>query len=175
MRPSQSSGLRFARRPHLTCPAMQTRLTDLSLRDFGDRLAAADPTPGGGSAAAYAGVLGAALAAMVARIAMKREAAEAVTDIADEADSLRAHFIQLVQDDSAAFDRVMAALGLPKRTAEDKAARKEAMQAALLAAARVPLDAAKAGRRLLQLCERLLEHATSSAVSDAGVAALLAE
>jgi glutamate formiminotransferase/formiminotetrahydrofolate cyclodeaminase len=154
---------------------MQTRLSDLTLRDFSDRLASADPTPGGGSAAAYAGAMGAALAGMVARIAMKRDENEAVGDLAEEADGLRAHFLQLVHDDSAAFDRVTAALALPKRTAEEKSARKESLQAALLAASRVPLDAAKAGRRLLALCERLLEHATSAAVSDAGVAALLAE
>jgi glutamate formiminotransferase/formiminotetrahydrofolate cyclodeaminase len=154
---------------------VQARLTDLTLRDFSDRLSAADPTPGGGSAAAYAGAMGAALAGMVGRIAMKREPRDAVVDIVEEADSLRAHFIQLVQDDSAAFDRVTAALALPKRTTDEKSARKEALQAALLAASRVPLDAAKAGRRLLALCERLLEHATSAAVSDAGVAALLAE
>ncbi|TMD62263.1 MAG: cyclodeaminase/cyclohydrolase family protein [Chloroflexi bacterium] len=154
---------------------MQTRLTDLSLRDFAERLGSADPTPGGGSAAAYAGALGAALAGMVGRIALKRETNAALTDIVDEADGLRAHFIQLVQDDSAAFDRVTAALSLPKRTTEEKSTRKEALQAALLAAARVPLDAAKAGRRLLALCERLLEHATATAISDAGVAALLAE
>jgi glutamate formiminotransferase/formiminotetrahydrofolate cyclodeaminase len=153
---------------------MPTRLTDLSLREFAERLSAADPTPGGGSAAAYAGSMGAALAAMVGRIAMKREA-QGVSDLVEEADGLRAHFNQLVQDDSAAFDRVTAALGLPKRTVAEKSARKEALQAALLAASRVPLDTAKAGRRLLGLCERLLEHATSAAVSDAGVAALLAE
>lgn len=154
---------------------MQGRLTDLTLREFVERLGAADPTPGGGSAAAYAGALGASLAGMVGRIAMKREAPPAVADIVEEADGLRAHFIQLVQDDTAAFDRVTAALALPKRTASEKTARKEELQASLLAASRVPLDAAKAGRRLLALSERLLEHATSSAISDAGVAALLAE
>jgi formiminotetrahydrofolate cyclodeaminase len=154
---------------------MQARLTDLSLREFCERLASVAPTPGGGSAAAYAGAMGAALAAMTVRIAMKRAADEGLGDLVEEADALRAHFIQLVQDDSAAYDRFTAALALPKRSTEEKDARKEAMQAALLAAARVPLDAAKAGRRLLALCERLLDHATSGAVSDAGVAALLAE
>jgi glutamate formiminotransferase/formiminotetrahydrofolate cyclodeaminase len=154
---------------------MPDRLTDLTLREFADRLAAADPTPGGGSAAAYAGVMGAALAAMVARIALKRGADPALSEIADEAESLRAQLMALVADDSAAFDRVSAALALPKRTPQEKGARTEALQAALLTAARVPLDTANAARRLLGLTERLLEHATRGAVSDAGVAALLAE
>src|SRR5438093_4114838 len=154
---------------------MSGRLTDLTLRDFTDRLASADPTPGGGSAAAFAGACGAALAAMVGRIAMKKGERPGLSDIVEEADSLRTHFLQLVQDDGAAYDRVTAAMRMPKKSEADKTARTEEAQAALLGAARVPLDAAKAARRLLGVCERLLEHATPAAISDAGVGALLAE
>jgi len=154
---------------------MSGRLTDLTLRDFTDRLASADPTPGGGSAAAFAGACGAALAAMVGRIAMKKGERPGLSDIVEEADSLRTHFLQLVQDDGAAYDRVTAAMRMPKKTEAEKTARTEEAQAALLGAARVPLDAAKAARRLLGVCERLLEHATPAAISDAGVGALLAE
>lgn len=155
---------------------MRDRLVDLSLRDFAHRLSASDPTPGGGSASAYAGALGASLAGMVGRIALRGgEPRPELAGLIDEADDLRAHFLQLVQDDSAAYDQVRAALKLPKTNEVEKSARSEAVQSALLAASRVPLDAAKAGRRLLQLCDRLLEHATTAAISDAGVGALLAE
>lgn len=154
---------------------MPARLTSLTLRSFAERLASAAPTPGGGSASAYAGALGASLASMVGRIALQKEERPGLADIVEEADSLRAHFLRLVQDDSAAYDSVTAALRMPKANAEERGLRTEALQAALLAASRVPLDAAKAARRLLQLCERLLEHATPAAISDAGVGALLAE
>ncbi len=155
---------------------MPSRLTELSLRDFAYRLGTSDPTPGGGSASAYAGALGASLASMVGRIAL-RHATErpGLEDLVEEAEGLRVQFLQLVHDDSAAYDRVTAALKLPKAGDAEKSARSEALQSALLAASRVPLEAAKAGRRLLQLCERLLEHATPAAISDAGVGALLAE
>lgn len=151
-------------------------LLDLPLRDFARLLASDRPTPGGGSAAAYAGALGAALAAMVGRIALKRAAEDrALADLVEEADNLHAHFLRLVEDDSAAFDRVTAARKLPRSSEAERVARNDALQAALLAASRVPLDAAKAGRRLLQLCDRLVDHATPGAVSDAGVGAVLAE
>lgn len=152
-------------------------LLDLSLRDFARLLGSDRPTPGGGSAAAYAGALGAALAAMVGRIALKHtgEERDAVADLVEEAENLQSHFLRLVEDDSAAFDRVTAARKLPKSTEAERLARAEALQAALLAASRVPLDAAKAGRRLLQLCDRLVDRATASAVCDAGVGAVLAE
>lgn len=154
---------------------MPARLTSLTLRTFAERLATADPTPGGGSASAYAGALGAALAAMVGRIAHQKEERPGLADLIEEADALRAHFLRLVQDDSAAYESVTAAMRMPKASSEERGLRTEALQAALLAASRVPLDAAKAGRRLLQLCERLLDHATPAAISDAGVGALLAE
>lgn len=153
----------------------RARLTDLSLREFSERLSASEPTPGGGSTAAYAGALGASLAAMVGRIALARGDRPGLPDIVEEAESLRSHFLQLVRDDSAAYDRVARALRLPKATTAERASRSEALQTALLGASRVPLEAAKAGRRLLELCARLLEHATPAAVSDAGVGALLAE
>ncbi len=154
---------------------MSARLRDLTLREFADRLGSSDPTPGGGSASAYAGALGASLASMVGRIALRRAERPGVEALVEEADGLRAHFLQLVHDDAAAYERVAAALKLPKADAREKTARMEALQSALLGASRVPLEAAKSARRLLQLCDRLLEHATPAAVSDAGVGALLAE
>ena len=90
-------------------------------------------------------------------------------------DNLRADFLRLVDDDSAAYARVAEAMKLPRKTDEEKSARTERMQAALLAAARVPLDIAKTSRRLLDACERGTATATPATVSDIGVGALMGE
>ncbi len=149
---------------------------DRTLRAFSDDLASDAPVPGGGSAAAYAAVLGAGLAAMVARIAIKKAPDDtALRDCIAEVDNLRADFLRLVDDDSAAYARVADAMKLPKVTAEEKKARSDLMQAALLAASRVPLEVAKTSRRLLDACDRGLAKAPSAAVSDLGVGALMAE
>ena len=154
---------------------MTDRLVDLTLRAFSDQLASDAPVPGGGSTAAYAGALGAALAAMVARIASKKADDEAVRDYIVEVDNLRADFLRLVDDDSAAYARVAESMKLPKTTDPEKAARTERVQAALLAASRVPLEIARTSRRLLDACERGLPKAPAAAVSDIGVSALMGE
>ena len=154
---------------------MTERLIERTLRAFSDELASAAAVPGGGSAAAYAGALGAGLAAMVGRIAERKEQSEATTALIAEADNLRADFLRLVDDDSAAFATVSEAMKMPKATDENKAARKVRMQSALLAASRVPLEVAKTGRRLLELCERAMVTAPTATVSDIGVGALMAE
>jgi glutamate formiminotransferase/formiminotetrahydrofolate cyclodeaminase len=154
---------------------MTQRLVDETLRAFSDDLASEAPVPGGGSAAAYAGALGAALAAMVARIAAKKADDEALRDYIAEMENLRGDFLRLVDDDSAAYASVAEAMRLPKGTAEEKAGRNERVQSALLAASRVPLEVARTSRRLLDACERGLPKAPSAAVSDVGVGALMAE
>src|SRR6266545_3938018 len=120
-----------------------TRLVDLTLRAFSDDLASDAPVPGGGSVAAYAGAMGAALAAMVARIAAKKNDEESLRDYIGEVDNLRADFERLVDDDSAAYARVAEAMKLPRATDDQKKVRTERLQAALLAASRVPLEVAK--------------------------------
>jgi formiminotetrahydrofolate cyclodeaminase len=154
---------------------MPQRLVDETLRAFSDALASDAPVPGGGSAAAYAAALGAALAAMVARLAVKKSEEESLRDYISEVDNLRADFLRLVDDDSAAYALVAEAMKLPRATDDEKKIRTERVQAALLAASRVPLEVAKTSRRLLDACERGLRKAPSAAVSDLGVGALLAE
>jgi len=153
---------------------VEDRLIDRTLRAFGEDLASERPVPGGGSAAAYAGVLGAALGAMVLRLAAKK-AAVPLSDRITEFDGLRGDLSRLVDDDSAAFSRVAEAMKMPRKTDEEKAARKERMQAALLGAARVPLELAKTARRLLEATERAMPDAPPAAISDIGVGALMAE
>lgn len=154
---------------------MTERLADKTLREFSDELASDAPVPGGGSAAAYAGALGAALAAMVARIAMKKSDDAALREYVAEMENLRADFLRLVDDDSAAYARVSEAMKLPKATDDEKRARTERLQVALLGASRVPLEVAKTSRRLLESCERGLSTAPPAAISDLGVGALMAE
>lgn len=153
---------------------MTDRLVERTLRAFSEDLASERPVPGGGSAAAYAGALGASLCAMVARIASKK-APEPLTEAIRQLDDLRADFLRLVDDDSAAFARVSQAMKMPRGTDEEKRIRKERLQAGLLGAARVPLEVAKTARRLLDLCESSIPTASSSTVSDIGVGALMAE
>lgn len=153
---------------------MTDRHIDRTLRAFTEDLASDRPVPGGGSASALAGALGAALAEMVARIAAKKAPGEHDELIA-EAGNLRADLLRLVDDDSAAFASVAAAMKLPKASEEQKRERSERLQAALLGAARVPLEIARASRRLLESCERGAPIAPAAAASDIGVAALMAE
>jgi len=154
---------------------MPDRLIERTLRAFSDELSADTPVPGGGSAAAYAGAMGAALAAMVARITVKKESSEALRAFAEEMDGLRAEFLRFVDEDSAAYARVAAAMKLPRKTEDEKAARQEAIQEALLGASRVPLEVARTARRLLDACERAVESASPMTASDVGVGALMAE
>jgi len=154
---------------------MTDRLVDRSLRAFSEDLASDAAVPGGGSAAAYAGAIGAALAAMVGRIAQRKDKGDAAAAFVAEAENLRADFIRLVDDDSAAYARVAEAMKLPKSTDEEKRARKERLQSALLAASRVPLEVAKTGRRLLDACERGVATASPATVSDIGVGAIMGE
>jgi len=154
---------------------MPERFIERTLRAFSDDLSADTPVPGGGSAAAYAGAMGAALAAMVARITLKKEPSEELKSYIEETDNLRSDFLRLVDDDSAAYARVAEAMKLPRKTDEEKKERQERMQAALLAASRVPLEVAETARRLLDACERGLPKAPAAAVSDVGVGALMAE
>src|SRR5437899_1961209 len=118
---------------------------------------------------------GAALAAMVARISFKKDKSEELKSYIEETDNLRADFLRLVDDDSAAYARVAEAMKLPRKTEEEKKERQERMQAALLAASRVPLEVAETARRLLDACERGVASASPMTASDIGVGALMAE
>src|SRR5260221_1976510 len=143
---------------------MTDRLVERTLRAFSDDLASSAAVPGGGSAAAYSGALGAALTAMVGRIAERKDKGDATKALIAEADNLRADFLRLVDDDSAAFATVAEAMKMPKATDEDKKARKERMQSALLAAPRGPLEVAKTRRPPLGVCEKAMSTAPAATV-----------
>ena len=146
---------------------------------FIESLASASPTPGGGSAAAYAGALSAALVAMVARLTLgKKKYAEVESQMAglvSRADGLRAEFLSAVQKDADAFDAVMSAMKLPKDSAEQKSARGKAIEDAMLEAARRPLEVARMAVDCLALVREAARLGNINAISDAGSAAALAQ
>jgi len=143
-----------------------------------DELASVEPAPGGGSAAALAGALAAALVAMVGRLTTSRKAYAAVAEefkgITQEAERLRLELRRLVDEDAESYKGVMAAYKLPKETEQERQKRQEAIDNALLAAAEVPLRTARAAARVAALARRATEAGNKNAVCDAGVGALLA-
>jgi len=148
-----------------------------AFRDFRASLASDAPTPGGGTASAAAGAMGASLLSMVLGLTLSKEKFAAVADelrpIADEADRAGARLEALMNEDAASFDAMVAARRLPKETEEEKAARSAAMQAAALHAAEVPMETARCAATLLSRVPLVAEKGNPNAASDAGVAALL--
>ncbi len=138
---------------------------------FLDELAAPTPTPGGGSAAAYAGAMGAALVAMVAGITIgKKKYVEVEAEmqaIRVVAENLRAELTQAVEDDSAAFEFLMGAFQLPKDTSEQKKARDAAILQATLNAACIPLHVCEDVVKVMELALKCAEHGNLNAISDA--------
>ncbi len=139
-----------------------------------DELAGGAPVPGGGSAAALAGALAAALVAMVARLTIGRKAYAAkeqrMRQVLAEAEALRGQLRRLVDDDAAAYAKVSAAYKLAK----DDPRRRRAVDEALVGAAEVPLVVARGANRLIALARDVEANGNRNASSDAGVAAALA-
>ena len=150
-----------------------------SLGGFVAAVAGATPAPGGGSVAAHAGALGAALAQMVAGLTIGKKKYQSVEaemkEIALQAAALVNELSALVARDAASYIAVMNAYKLPGDAAADAASRKRAIDEALLGAAAVPLETARACVRVLELAAAVAARGNTNAVSDAGVAALLAE
>ncbi len=155
-----------------------TQLTDLPLHEFLERLGSSDPVPGGGSAAALAAAMGAALVAMVAELTIGRPAyAEheaTIRHIRFDALDRRAELLSLAQDDATAYDVVVRARHMPKDSEGERKARTVALQGAMKEAARIPLRAAVVASEVLDLAERIAPIGNRNAASDAGVAAQLA-
>ncbi len=156
----------------------EPELTALSLTDFAAQLASGAPVPGGGSASALAGAMAAALVAMVAQLSLGRPAYAAddadLRAISGEAERLRARLLRLTNDDADAYAALVTARRMPKDSDTDRSVRSAAVEEAGMAATRVPLEAARLGREVLALAERIAAIGNRNATSDAGVAALLA-
>ena len=153
-------------------------ITQSSIDEFLERLASGDPTPGGGSAAAIMGAMGAALVSMVCNVTIGKkgyEAAEAeIRAVLAQSELLRLRLAAMVAQDVAAFDGLMAAYKLPKLSDEEKSRRAAAIQASLRQATEVPLDCTRVCAEVIALARRAGEHGYRGVISDAGVGVLAA-
>ena len=158
--------------------AAKHRLARMSVEAFTRETASESAAPGGGSVSACMGAFGAALAAMVANLsAHKRgwdERWKEFSDVAEQGQAVLDELLELIDEDTAAFDMVMEAFGMPKGSDEEKRLRDEAIESATLHAAGVPLRTMEASLKALPLALRMAESGNPASASDAGVAALAA-
>jgi formiminotetrahydrofolate cyclodeaminase len=150
--------------------------THSSIEKFLDDLASGNPTPGGGSAAAVMGAMGAALISMVCNVTIGKKGYEGVEAemkaVLHESEKVRRRLTDMVAEDIAAFDSILAAYKLPKGTDEEKAARAAAIQAGLRRATQAPLDCARVCAEVIVLARRASEHGYLNVISDGGVGVL---
>ena len=154
------------------------KLTDLTVKGFADETARESPAPGGGSVSAYMGAMGAALGTMVANLSSHKpgwdDRWEEFSQWAEQGLAIEQELLRLVDEDTEAFNKIMAAFGMPKATDEDKRLRAEAIEKATLFAAQVPLQTMKTSMKVFALCKAMVEKGNPNSVSDAGVGALAA-
>ena len=155
---------------------MTFRFDETSVSRFLDELASEQPVPGGGTAAAIAGCLAAALVGMVARLSLVREAGPATRfqTWLHRAESARRRLLELAQADAEAYQAVLTAYRLPRGTSADKTHRRAAIDAALQQAASVPLEVAGLAREILEIAGYLESEGYRPAITDARVGAALA-
>jgi len=155
-----------------------TRLIDMTVADFVEETASESPAPGGGSVAAAVGAFGAALATMVANLsAHKRGWDDRWEEFSNWAEKGKAYYVELmrlVDEDTAAFNAVMAAFGLPQDSDAEKNARKQAIHAATKRAIEVPLRVMETALSSMEVIQAMAKIGNPNSISDAGVAALCA-
>lgn len=155
------------------------KLTDKPVTTFLDELASNAPAPGGGSVAAVSGALGAALVSMVCNLTLGKKGYEEVQgdiqDLLNQSEALRKELTDLLEADVAAYTAYSKTAKMPRDTEEQKAERTAAMQMALKNATMVPMRIAEAAVKAMDLCMPAAEKGNKWAVSDAGVAVLMAE
>jgi formiminotetrahydrofolate cyclodeaminase len=151
-------------------------VTESSIEKFLDDLAGGNPTPGGGSAAAIMGAMGAALVSMVCNVTLGKKGYEGVEAemraILQESEKVRRRLTAMVAEDIAAFNGILAGYKMPKSSDEEKAARASAIQAGLRRATEVPLDCARVCAEVIALARRASERGYLNVISDGGVGVL---
>jgi formiminotetrahydrofolate cyclodeaminase len=154
-------------------------ITQTTLEDFLNALASKAPTPGGGSAAAVIGAMGAGLISMVCNVTLGKKGMEEVAAemraVCDQSEALRSRLTAMIAEDIAAFDGLMSAYRLPKGTDTEKAARSMAIQRGLVGATNTPLDCARACAEVIKISRRAAQHGYAGVISDAGVGVLAAQ
>lgn len=150
------------------------KLVSLSIQEFVEKLAEGTPAPAGGSAGALCGALGAALCSMVSDLTIGREslkpAWEEMKSVGEEARALAGRYLDLVDDDAASYEKVIAARRLPRKTEVEKNTRLAALEKAFMAATLVPLEGLRAAERLMRVARSAVERGNPNTVSDAGAA-----
>lgn len=153
-------------------------MTQTSIEQFLDELASQSSTPGGGSAGAIIGAMGAALVSMVCNLTVGKpqyaDVADELSAVLQRAETLRARLLDSVSADIAAFDQVMAAYRLAKTTEAEQQTRSAAIQSALQAATEAPLECARACVDVIELARTVAEKGNKNVISDAGVAVVAA-
>ncbi|MDE6299443.1 MAG: glutamate formimidoyltransferase, partial [Muribaculaceae bacterium] len=154
------------------------RLIDLTCKDFAEETASESPAPGGGSISAYMGALAAALGTMVANLSAHKagwdDRWEEFSEVAEKGHDLQDRLLALVDEDTDAFNRIMAVFAMPKKTPEEKAARSIALEEATLFATEVPLRTMAVSYETFDVLEAMARKGNPASVSDAGVGALAA-
>jgi glutamate formiminotransferase/formiminotetrahydrofolate cyclodeaminase len=154
------------------------KLVNMSVTAFAQETASESPAPGGGSISAYCGALGAALATMVANLSSHKKGWDArweeFSNHAEKGQSLMTELLELVDEDTNAFNKIMEAFGLPKATDAEKAARKAAIEAATIYAIKVPFRTLQRSFESFELIKEMVAKGNPNSVSDAGVGALCA-
>ena len=154
----------------------KTPLLEMNLASFAELTASESPAPGGGSIAAYSGVLGVSLATMVANLsAHKRgwdDRWESFSEVAVRGIAIQAQLLQLVDADTAAFNEIMAAYGLPKGSPEQQKNRDDAIQVATVRAIEIPMRVARLSSDAMVIVEEMAQSGNPNSITDAGVGAM---
>jgi glutamate formiminotransferase/formiminotetrahydrofolate cyclodeaminase len=154
----------------------EKRLVDLTLEDFMNKTASESPAPGGGSVSAYIGALGAALGTMVANLSSHKrgwdDRWEEFSDWAVKGKEIQNELLHLVDEDTKAFNRIMEAFGLPKKSEEEKKIRQQAIREATLHAMEIPLKVMQTAYKALEVLDAMAETGNPNSISDAGVGVL---
>ena len=158
--------------------ATQKRLVDMNLFAFAKETASESPAPGGGSISAYVATLGVSLGTMVANLSASKKGWEATweefSDWAEKGQQYKKQLMHLVDEDTRAFNMILEAFKLPKSTDEEKAIRKEAVQAATKFAIEIPFQVMEVTLQSMQVMKAMVEKGNPNSITDAGVGALCA-
>jgi len=157
---------------------LDNALVEMKLTDFVDEVSRESPAPGGGSIAALAGALGASLSSMVSNLTANKRGSENIDDLlneaADKCQGIKFNLIKAIDEDTNAFNAYMEARRLPNKTTEEKEVRRQAMQAELKTAVRVPLNTAMQSYEAIVIAETVVKYGNTNSITDVGVGALSA-